>query len=156
MTKPLNISFEDPSTEAIAEFDGAIVAFMGEDGTMDALAKRVNRQMKGALVRLGESDGFAKGNAGHVTALAFPAGLSASLVLVVKLSRRASVADARLAGAAIAKALKGQAGLVLAEGEVGALKAEVLALGRMLDRDQTAGTQVLDLIPGIDSTSARA
>lgn len=33
-----------------------------------------------------------------------------------------------------------------AEGEVGALKAEVLALGRMLDRDQTAGTQVLDLI----------
>lgn len=33
-----------------------------------------------------------------------------------------------------------------AEGEVGALKAEVAALAKMLDRDQIAGTQVLDLI----------
>ena len=33
-----------------------------------------------------------------------------------------------------------------AEGELGALKAEVAALAKMLDRDQIAGTQVLDLI----------
>ncbi|MEM5469044.1 chromosome segregation protein SMC [Celeribacter marinus] len=33
-----------------------------------------------------------------------------------------------------------------AEGEVNALKAEVAALAKMLDRDQIAGTQVLDLI----------
>jgi len=114
VTQPLNISFEDPEIDAIAEFDGAIVAFLGEDGTMDALAKRVNRLMKGALVRLSESGGFAKGEAGHVTSLAFPVGLAAKLVLVVKLSRRASVQEARLAGAAIAKALNGKKALVLA------------------------------------------
>ena len=33
-----------------------------------------------------------------------------------------------------------------AEGELGALKAELAALSKMLDRDQIAGTQVLDLV----------
>ncbi|AJE45297.1 chromosome segregation protein SMC [Celeribacter indicus] len=46
-----------------------------------------------------------------------------------------------------------------AEGEVGALKAEVAALARMLERDQIAGTQILDLVrvkPGYEKAFGAA
>ncbi|WP_424931079.1 leucyl aminopeptidase [Amaricoccus macauensis] len=104
MTTPLKTNFVEADAEAIGTLEGRLVAFITSEGTMDPLAKRVDRLTKKALTRLAESDGFAKGKAGSSHVLNFPAGLAAESVQVIKLARKPSAADARKAGAAIAKA----------------------------------------------------
>jgi leucyl aminopeptidase len=71
---------------------------------MDALARRADRQVRRAVTRLAESSVFAKAEPGSVHPLAYPSGLAASALLVVKLERRPSAEEARKAGAAIAAA----------------------------------------------------
>ncbi len=69
---------------------------------LEPLAKRVDRLTRGAVGRLIASAAFAKAKAGSGHVLAHPGGLAAEAVQVVKLPRRPTPAQARLAGAAIA------------------------------------------------------
>lgn len=114
MTTPVTTEFVAIDHDAISTFEGHVVVLLGEDGKMDLSARRVNRQTKGALVRLAEDGTLAKLKEGEAKLLAYPAGMAADAVQVVRLSRRASVDDARKAGATIAKAKGGKPVLLLA------------------------------------------
>ena len=104
MTAPLETSFVEPDAEAIAGLEGRLVAFVTPDGAMDPLARRVDRLTRKALTRLVESETFTKAKPGSSHMLAFPAGLAAEAVQVIKLARRPGPEAARKAGAEIAKA----------------------------------------------------
>ncbi len=129
MTTPVTIEFAAIDLDAIKEFEGRIALTVGAQGRLNQSARRVNRLTKGALGRLVSSDVFEGLKQGESKELAFPAGMAASAVQVVKLERNAQVADARKAGAAIGGAKSGAELLVL----LGNLKrADELALGLSL------------------------
>jgi len=102
VTAPLQTAFVAAAPEKIAETPGRLVVFVEAGTALDPLARRVDRLTRGAVSRLVASDGFAKAKAGSGLTLAFPAGLAAEAVQVVKLARKPAAAEARLAGAAIA------------------------------------------------------
>ena len=129
MTTPAQIQFKDVDLEKIAEAPDRVAVFIGDDGRLDAGARKVNALSRKALARFVESEAFSDMKAGDVTSLAFPAGLTVDAVCVVKLGRRPSVEDARKAGAQLAKAQSGKDLLVLA-GTV--RRAEEIALGLAL------------------------
>lgn len=114
MTLPPEIAFAETDLDAIAEAPGRIAVLVGEDGRLDQAARRVNRLMKGALARFVESDTFAKLKPGAVASLAYPAGLAAEAVDVLRLERRPTTEEARKAGAALAKGRGTAAVLILA------------------------------------------
>ena len=99
--------------DAIAGAEGRVALLVDAEGKLDQAARRVNRLTKGALQRLVESDGFGKLKSGDAAELAFPVGMAAEAVQVVKLPKRAKADLARKAGATIAKARKGKDLLVL-------------------------------------------
>jgi len=102
VTTPLKTVFTEMDAAGLAAQEGRIAVLVAPDGAMDAMARRLDRLSRGALGRLvaGEAFGKAKPGSGHV--IAYPAGLAAEAVQVVKLARRPSAEDARRAGAAIA------------------------------------------------------
>ncbi len=115
MTHPVPIQFQALDLDALAAAPGRIVAFAGDGGAMGPAAKRVNRLTRGALERAAASEAFGKLKPGEAMELAFPVGLAADAVLLVKLDRRADVATARKAGGAIGRGLSKLATLVLAD-----------------------------------------
>jgi leucyl aminopeptidase len=129
VTALLQTDFVAAEPEKIAEISGRITVFADAGGALDPLARRVDRLTRGAIGRLLESDAFGKAKAGSGHVLAYPAGLAAEAVQVVKLPRRPSVAEARLAGAAIA-GFNGTVALTVLAGAQGRV-AEV-ALGLVL------------------------
>jgi leucyl aminopeptidase len=116
MTKPVTIHFRATDLAALPEFAGRIVVMAGEKGATSPAARRVNRLMKGALDRLTASPAFARMKPGDAVDLAWPAGLAAEAVQVVRLDRNADTLQARKAGAAIGRALGPSGALVLADG----------------------------------------
>ncbi|TPE52965.1 leucyl aminopeptidase [Amaricoccus solimangrovi] len=102
MTTPLQTAFVDVDQADIAKIDGRMVIFADETGTLPPLARKVDRLAKGAVSRLIAGAAFGKAKTGSAHALAFPAGLAAESLLVVKLPKKATQAEARVAGAAIA------------------------------------------------------
>jgi leucyl aminopeptidase len=102
VTAPLKTAFVAIDSAALAAIEGRIAVLVGPEGAMDPVARRLDRLMRGALARLVAGDAFAKAKpaSGHV--LAWPAGLAAEAVQVVKLARRPTPDEARRAGAAIA------------------------------------------------------
>ena len=103
MTTPVSIHFQEIDLEAIAAAEGRVAVFLPEGGKLDQAARRVNKLTRGALARFAQSDAFAKMKPGEVRSLAFPAGMAAQAVDVVRLDRRPSVEEARKAGSALAK-----------------------------------------------------
>ena len=108
MTAPLVPAMIATDIELIKEASGVLAVFVPEAGTLDGTAKRVNRLSRGAVARLVESDAFAKLEQGKAMMLAYPVNMAAEGVIVVKLSRRPDTADARRAGATIAKMAAGK------------------------------------------------
>ncbi|MEM7470951.1 MAG: leucyl aminopeptidase [Pseudomonadota bacterium] len=103
MTAPRTPDFIATDIDLIKEMEGVLAIFLGDEGSMDATAKRVNRLSRGAVARLAEGEAFGKLDAGKAMMLAYPINLSAEGVIVVKLAKRPAVSDARAAGATIAK-----------------------------------------------------
>ncbi|MFT6076300.1 MAG: leucyl aminopeptidase [Yoonia sp.] len=129
MTTPAEIQFKEVDLDAVATANGKIAVFVDMDGKMDAGARKVNTLGRKALARFVESDAFEKMTAGDLTNLAYPAGLAAEAICVIKLGRRPSSQEARKAGAQLAKAQAGKDLLVLA-GSIG--RADEIALGLVL------------------------
>ncbi|MHC0052699.1 leucyl aminopeptidase [Actibacterium sp. D379-3] len=115
MTTPPEIAFSETDLDAVLRAEGRVAVFVGEAGKLDAGARRVDKLMHGALARFVESDGFAKMKPGTATALAFPSGMAARAVDVVRLEPRPALDEARKAGAALAK-LQGDAGCLILAG----------------------------------------
>jgi len=114
MTTPAAATFIAMDQDAISTLEGHVVVLLGEDGKMDLAVRRVNRLTKGAIVRIAESEAFSKMKEGDSTVLAYPAGMAADAVHVVRLSRRAGVIEARKAGASVGKASAGKSVTLLA------------------------------------------
>ena len=129
MTAPVQITFEAAEAGAVAELGGRIAVFLDETGRLDPAARRLDAKARGLLRRFAASEAFARMKAGDGHVLSFPSGLAAEALLVVKLPRRPSAAEARKAGAAIA-AFNAAAPLAVVAGGA-ALTAEI-ALGLAL------------------------
>ena len=114
MTSVVPLTFDPADPEVIPGFSGRLVIFANGPGPMEALARRVNRAMRGALDRVLASDAFARLEPGEALDLAWPAGLQAEALQVVKLPRKPTPAQARKAGASIGKAKAAAALLILA------------------------------------------
>ena len=114
MTDLPTFTLSETSVDQIAEIEGRIVILMPESGKLDQSARRVNRLMRGALERFAESTAFSKMKEGEATDLAFPTGMRADAVQVIRLDLTADAEAERRAGAAIgAGAVKGEV-LILA------------------------------------------
>ena len=103
MTEPLALSFAPFDPEALARAEGRIAVLVEAEGRPGAEARRLDGLTRKAVSRLLASPGWAKAKAGEAMQLAFPAGLAAEGLLVVKVPRKAGTEEARKAGAAIAK-----------------------------------------------------
>ncbi len=115
MTKPVTPQYIATDLEALATRPGRIVVLVEGDAPKSPAARRLDRLMRGALRRFMASEKYAKLKAGETADLAFPAGLAADAVQVVKLPRRTDQATARKAGGAIGRGLAAAGVLVLAE-----------------------------------------
>ncbi|MFZ3583371.1 leucyl aminopeptidase [Loktanella sp. DJP18] len=129
MTQIADIRFEAVDTDTLAEMPGLIAVLVGEGGKMDAQARRVNTLTRKALARAVDSEAFTKAKPGDVIRLAFPAGLAADAILVVKSGPKPDQTTARRIGAQLAKA-QGKHPLCVLMGQTGS--AEDVALGLAL------------------------
>jgi leucyl aminopeptidase len=108
MTTPAPVRFEPIDPDAIERFEGRVVVTVPPSGKLDQIARRLNRVTRGALERLAESDAFGRMAAGEARDLAYPAGMAAEALQVVKLDARPTAEEARKAGGAIGKAAGGK------------------------------------------------
>ncbi len=116
MSHPVPMQFQAVDLEKLATATGRIAVLVGADAKMGAGARRLNKLMRGALNRAVESEAFTKLKPGEAMDMAYPAGIAADVVQLVRLEKRCDVATARKAGAAIGKSLAKDGTLVLVEG----------------------------------------
>ncbi|MCW3780058.1 leucyl aminopeptidase [Defluviimonas salinarum] len=112
MSAPVAVTFTATDFDALTAATGRIAVILAPDARPGTVARRLDRQMKGAITRAMEGKAWGKLKPGEAMDLGYPAGLQAEAVQLVKLARRASVAEARKAGAAIGKAL-GEGGVTV-------------------------------------------
>ena len=130
MTDLPPLTFAAADLDAIQTAEGTVAVVMGPDGRMDRAARRANRQTRGALERLAGARAWEKLEAGGAHTLAWPAGMAAARLVVVKLDRRESDTVRRRAGAAVARAAEAGQPVLLAGGA--APVAAALAYGLVL------------------------
>lgn len=115
MTLPLSLDFAPLSAERLIAAEGRAVLILPADGRLGAAARKVDRAAKGAVARAAGAKAWEKLKASEALELAFPAGLAAEALQLVKLPARPTLAEARKAGATIGRAL-GEAGAVVLAG----------------------------------------
>jgi len=115
MSHPVPIQFRETDAAALSSHAGRIALLADAGAPLSPAARRLDRATRGAIARAVASPGFAALKPGEAMELAFPAGLDATALQLVRLPRRASVAEARKAGAAIGRAHADQPLVVLAE-----------------------------------------
>ncbi|MDO5621443.1 MAG: leucyl aminopeptidase [Paracoccus sp. (in: a-proteobacteria)] len=108
MTQPVEIRFSDSAD--LAAHKGRIAVLVDSDKPAAGLPGAAKKAAERAIA----SDAWSKLKPGQALELAFPAGLEAERLLLVKLPRDAGVAEARKAGGAIGAALAGAHMAVLA------------------------------------------
>jgi leucyl aminopeptidase len=116
MPKPLPIQFQATDLEALASAKGRICVLADAGQPASPGFKRLDRLTKGALARAAGSEAFGKLKPGEAMDLAFPPGLAADAVQLIRLSKKADQTQARKAGAAVGKAHGAGGTLMLAEG----------------------------------------
>ncbi len=115
MTQAPALQFRATETEALAHTRGRIAVFADVEATLSVAGRRLDKLTRGALGRCLASDAFGRLKPGEGMDLAFPSGLEAEAVHLIRLPKRAPVAEARKAGAAIGRTLSPVATLVLVE-----------------------------------------
>lgn len=116
MSHPVALQFQPLALEDLAKAPGRIALLAEGAAPSSPAAKRLNRVMRGGLARAMASEAWGRLKPGEGIEIAFPAGLAADALQLVRLPRRAAVAEARKAGAAIGRALDDRPLLVVAEG----------------------------------------
>ena len=115
MSNPVQPAFTLTSLEDLATQPGRMALLADGDSPQTAAAKRLDRLTRGAVTRLMASEAWTKAKPGDALDLAWPGGLAAETLQIVRLPRRADQADARKAGGTIGRSL-GKAGtLVIAD-----------------------------------------
>ena len=113
MTTPATLAFAETDLDRLADLEGRIAVIVPPTGKLDQAGRRLNRLMRGALERFVDGEDFARMKEGDARDLAWPSGMQAEAVQVVKLDRKVEPAVARRAGAAIGKAAAGKQVAVL-------------------------------------------
>lgn len=162
MTDLVSITFTATDIDQIAEAQGRVAVVVGVEGKMGPGASRANRLSKGAVKRFVESEAFEKMKSGDVATLAWPVGMAAEALDVIKLDRRADVDTARKAGTSLARR-KGKAALTVLAGNL--QRTEELALGVALrayqfsarkSEPEEVGEGVSIMCTNPDETAAKA
>jgi leucyl aminopeptidase len=104
---------------ALASQTGRIVLLVDGEAPASPGARRIDRLTRGAVTRLMASEAWAKVKPGEAMELAYPAGLAADAVQLVRLPRKADAATARKAGGCVAQARGAAPVLVMAGGVPG-------------------------------------
>ncbi|NBE08376.1 leucyl aminopeptidase [Paragemmobacter ruber] len=117
MTHPIPIQFRPVDLEALPRVTGRIVAFASGPGAMSPGLRRLDRLTRGAVGRMLNHEAFDKLKPGEAVEMAWPSGLQADALQIVRLPRRADRAAARKAGGVIGRALSPAGCTVLAEGQ---------------------------------------
>ena len=112
MPTPVEIHFHTSSVEEALAAKGRLAVLLAPEGRLTGGALRIDRATKGAVRRALDSAAWGKLKTGDAMDLAFPVGMAAEAVQLVKLPAKASVIDARRAGAAIARGF-GAAGVTV-------------------------------------------
>lgn len=115
MSHPVEVQFQGVDLDQIAQLTGKISLICDGDKPATAAARALNRLTKGAVARAMASAAMAELAIGDSLVLAYPVGLEAEALHLVRLPRKASVQDARKAGATVARALDASPMLVLVE-----------------------------------------
>lgn len=115
MSHPVQIRFEDSDKGDLTDLTGRIALFADAAGALSPMARKLDRAAKGALTRAVGSEAFGKLKPGEALELAFPAGLAADAVQILRLPKRTDAEAARKAGASIGAAHRDKALTVLAE-----------------------------------------
>lgn len=113
MTSPVPIQFVQADAAALAAFDGRIALLTGPE-VKGPLAQRLSRLTRGALDRALASPAFARLKPGEAMDLAWPSGMAAQVLQLVRLDTKSDGTTARKAGAAIGARLTEAPTLVLA------------------------------------------
>ena len=116
MSHPVALQFSPIALDGLASVAGRLVLMTEGEVPTGPVAKKLDRLTRGTLARALASAEWAKCKAGDGVELAFPTGLAADVLHLIKLPRRATVAEARKAGAAVGRVLGPQGAHVLAEG----------------------------------------
>ena len=114
MPAPTQIHFHATDTEALLGELGRIAILISPKGKMSGSVERLDKAAHGALSRALDSTAWGKLKPGEALDLAWPGGLKAEAVQLVKLPSKATVEEARKAGATIAKGLGAAGTLVVA------------------------------------------
>ena len=104
------------NAEDLAARLGRIVLLVDGDAPSSAVAKRLDRLTRGAIGRAMAGEVWGRVKPGEALELAYPAGLAAEALHLLRLPRRAEVAVARKAGGAIARLCGKDPVLALVEG----------------------------------------
>ncbi len=108
MTTPPRINLLATDLDAIATAEGLVAVFATPDGKLSQVARRANRLTKGAVERAVAAPAFDKLAEGEGIDIAFPTGMAASKLRIVRLGAGARGETARKAGVGIAAAAKRQ------------------------------------------------
>ncbi|WP_417723679.1 leucyl aminopeptidase [Salipiger sp.] len=115
MTDLREITFGTIDLDALAGTAGRVAVFVDGERKLGRAARRVNRLTRGAVARAVEGETWEKKAVGDVVSLAFPTGMAAESVDIVRADRRMTVEAARKAGAALARLAGASAITVLNE-----------------------------------------
>ena len=107
MTDLPNTSVAPEDLDALKELSGTVAVFVGEDAKLGRAARRIDRLTRGAVRRCVNDEAFGKMEPGSAVSIAYPAGMSAERLVVVRLSKRDGSVEARKGGAAVTKGAKG-------------------------------------------------
>ena len=116
MPQPLPIQFQATDLAALATAKGRIAVLADPGQPTSPGFRRLDRLTRGALTRALASEAFGKLKSGEAMDLAFPPGLAADAVQLIRLPKKADQTQARKAGAAVGKTHGAGGSLVLAEG----------------------------------------
>ena len=115
MTHPVPIRFIETDLDQLVTTAGRIALVADAPGAPGPAARRLDKAMKGALVRALTSEGFGRLKPGEAMELAFPSGLACEALQLVRLAKKTDCATARKAGGALGSALAEAPTLVVAE-----------------------------------------
>ncbi len=100
----------------LATATGRIVIFAEPENPLPRAAQRADRLTRGSVARAVASEGFGKLSAGDGIVLAYPAGMAAEAVQIIRLTRKPDTTSLRKAGITIGKGLTDAATLVALDG----------------------------------------
>jgi leucyl aminopeptidase len=97
MSHPVQIRFLPAEPEALLTHPGRI-AVLADQAALSPALRRLDRAMKGALARALGSEAFGRLKPGEAMELAFPAGLQAEALQILRLPRRTDPASGAQGG----------------------------------------------------------